>query len=112
MRKANARMELLRKVSSFGAPIKDLKIIYFIFVRSQLEKSSEVWHSSLTDENTKDLERVQKTALKIMLRQNYNGYKNALIMLNMKSLSERRENLCLNFAIKCTKNEKMKKKNS
>ena len=109
IKKANARMELLRKLASFGAPLKGLKIIYYIFVRSQLEQSATVWHSSLTTENIKDLERVQKTAIKIMLRNRYSGYKKSLKKLKIKSLSERRENLCLNFAIKCTKNKKMKK---
>ena len=109
VRKANSRMELLRKVASFGAPIEDLKIIYFIFVRSQLEQSATVWHSSLTEENRNDLERVQKTAVKIILKHKYKDYKDSLKKLNMKSLIERRENLCLNFAKKCTKNNKMKK---
>ena len=44
-----------------------------------------------------------------MLRNRYSGYKDSLKKLKMKSLSERRENLCLNLAIKCTKNKKMKK---
>ena len=42
-----------------------------------------------------------------MLRNKYSGYKGSLKKLNMKSLKERRENLCLNFAIKYTKNKKM-----
>ena len=44
-----------------------------------------------------------------MLRNKYNGYKDSLKQLNMKSLEERRENLCLDFAMKCTKNKRMKK---
>ena len=66
VKKANSRMQLLRKVASFGASKQELKIIYFAYVRSQLEKSATVWHSSLTEENKKDLERVQKTAIKIL----------------------------------------------
>ena len=38
VRKANARMEILRRVSSFGAPVKDLRDIYVLFVRSLLEQ--------------------------------------------------------------------------
>lgn len=102
-------MELLRKVASFGAPLEDLKILYYIFVTSQLEQSSTVWHSNLTEENSSDLERVQKAASKIMLRNKYNGYKDSLKQLNMKSLSEQRKNVCLDFAMKCTKNKRMKK---
>ena len=39
VKKANGRMQLLRKVASFGAPIDDLKDIYILFVRSILEQS-------------------------------------------------------------------------
>ena len=60
VKKSNARMQLLRKVTSFGPSEEDLKDIYFLFVRSLLEQSATVWHSSLTVENREDLERVQK----------------------------------------------------
>ena len=42
VKKANARMELLRKVASFGTSIDELKNIYILFVRSQLEQSALV----------------------------------------------------------------------
>ena len=106
VRKANARMEILRRVSSFGAPIEDLKDIYVLFVRSLLEQSAVVWHSSLTKENEQDLERVQKNAFRIILKNNYQTYKKALAKLGMETLNERREILCLNFAKKCTKNSR------
>ena len=97
-------MEILRRVSSFGAPVEDLKDIYILFVRSLLEQSAVVWHSSLTKENEQDLERVQKNALRIILKNNYQTYKKALIRLGMETLNERRQKLCLNFAQKCVKN--------
>ena len=87
--------------------VEDLKIIYYGYIRSRLEQSATVWHSSLTNENIQDLERVQKNALKIILKNEYNGYKKALKKLNMETLVERRKNLCLKFAIKCTRNKKL-----
>ena len=48
-------MELLRKVASFDASEKELKLIYFAYVRCQIEKSATVWHSSLTEENKKKI---------------------------------------------------------
>ena len=66
VRKANARMELLRKAATFGPPVQDLKDIYILFIRSILEQSATVWHSSITFENSSDLERVQKSAVKII----------------------------------------------
>ena len=109
VRKANARMELLRKVSSFGASIEDMKTIYTLFVRSLLEQSATVWHSSLTQGNSEDLERVQKSAFKIMLGEKYESYSKSLIRLDMQNLHDRREQLCMNFAIKCLKNPKTAK---
>ena len=48
VKKAYARMELVRKLSGFGAPISDLKTVYMAFVRSHCEASCNVWHSGLT----------------------------------------------------------------
>ena len=41
----------------------DLLAIYESFLRSNLEQSAAVWHSSLSKCNEFDLERVQKSAL-------------------------------------------------
>ena len=109
VRKANGRLELLRKVSSFGASHSDLKNIYVLFVRSLLEQSCTVWHSGLTVQNTQDLERIQKTSLKIILKEKYLSYENALEVLDLETLSDRRENLCEKFAKKCLKNGNMSK---
>ena len=109
VKKGNARMELLRRVASFGTSIEDLKNIYFLFVRSQLEQSAVVWHSSLTEENSSDLERVQKSAVKIMMGHRYESYQKSLIELDIQTLEERREVLCLKFAQRCLKNDKAMK---
>ena len=108
VKKANKRMELLRKISPFGVNWEEMKNIYILYIRSLLEQSCTVWHSSLTDENSEDLERVQKSALKIILQENYKSYELALEVLDLESLKERRENLCLQFAKKCLGHEKMK----
>ena len=67
VKKANARMELLRKVASFNPSIADKRTIYILYVRSILEQSCVVWNSSLTAENTSDLERIEKAAVQIMM---------------------------------------------
>ena len=91
-------MQLLRKVASFGTSADELKDIYILYIRSILEKSATVWHSSLTEENKNDLERVQKSAFKIILGEQYKTYSNALQKLQLETLNLRRENLCLSFA--------------
>ena len=108
VKKSNARMQLLRKVASFGTPVADLKDIYILFIRSILEQSATVWHSSITADNENDLERVQKSAVKIILNEKYTSYEQGLAKLGLDTLKSRRENLCLNFAKKCVKSDKLK----
>ena len=109
IKRANARMRLLHKLVDFGVPEPDLVHIYILYVRSILEQSCQVWHSSLTLDNIQSLERVQKTALKIILHNNYVSYSNALERTGLLSLFERRSKLCLSFAKKCLKHQDMKK---
>ena len=106
--RANARMELLRRAAEFKASTSDLKDIYILFVRSILEQSAPVWHSSLTVENSNDIERVQKSAVKIILGNQFEDYRKSLTKLEMITLEERRHRLCLNFALKCSKDARMK----
>ena len=103
VKKANARMRLLHKLVGFGVPREDLKTIYILFIRSHLEQSCQVWHSALTLENITDLERVQKNALKVILQEQYESYSQALDMMELQSLYDRREELCFSFAKKCAK---------
>ena len=68
-----------------------------------------MWHSSLSKNNEDDLERVQKSALKVILKDKYIDYKSALQQLNIESLFDRRESLCLKFARKGLKLDQFKK---
>ena len=51
---------------------------------------------------------MQKNALRIILKENYISYEQALEKSCLGSLVERRENLCLKFARSCVKNETVK----
>ena len=91
-------MQLLRKISSFGASKYEMVHFWIVFCRSVLEQSCVVWGSSLTQENSDDLERLQKTFAKLILKQEYDSYENALIKLNLDTLASRREAISLKFA--------------
>ena len=104
VKRANSRMVLLRKLSEFGAPREDLKTIYISYIRSVLEQSAVVWHFSLTEQNKQDLERVQKSAFKIILKNKYENYHKSLEILDLIDLNQRRIQLCKVFAIKSNKN--------
>ena len=62
----------------------------------------------LTAQNISDLERVQKSALRLILKQNYKNYTFALNSVNLLSLSERRLNICTQWAKKNINSDKMK----
>ena len=103
VRKANARMRILHKVAQYNAPKDDLVQIYKIYIRSILEQSCQVWHSSLTEQDTEDLERVQKSAVKVILP--FVSYIEAIDKLDLDTLADRRKALCLKFAQKCSESE-------
>ena len=109
VRKAWMRMQLVHKIASFTNKTSDIKAVYMTFVRPVLEQSATVWHSSITRENSTDLERVQKCAVKLIMNKTDKTYKESLAFLGLTTLKDRREKLCMNFALRAKSNEKLKK---
>ena len=99
-KKAFARMTMLTKLKYVGTSQEDLLDIYILYVRSILEYCSVVWHSTLTVQQSDDIENVQKLCLKVILGSAYNGYDNALQMCSMERLIMRREARCLKYGLK------------
>ena len=97
---------MLHIASKFTRNKSHLEHIFKTFIRSRLEYASTVWHSSLTVTNRNDLERIQKSAMKVIFGNDYQGYEKSLKILKMEKLQERRERLSLSFAKKCLKHEK------
>ena len=64
-----------------------------------------VWGSAITVEEENELERIQKVALRIILKENYVTYSNALAITSLETLKSRRILLMTRFAIKCSKNQ-------
>ena len=104
IRKVNARMQLIRGLQSFGATKEEMVHIWILFCRSVLEQSCVVWGTSISKENIEDLERTQKSFSKLILKEKYKDYENALILLNLESLETRRKEMCLKFAKSGIKN--------
>ena len=100
-RKAYARMTMVTKLKYVGVPTSDLIEIYILYIRSILEYCSTVWHSTLTVDQSKQIEGVQRLCLKIILGTEYSGYEAALKQCGLDSLSERRQKKCLQFGLKC-----------
>ena len=108
IQKVNKRMIFLKKIQSFGATPEEMVHLWTLYCRSILEQSSVVWSSSLSSENRTDIERTQKSFAKMILRNNYTTYEEALLKLNLQTLEERRKILSLKFAKKCLSNDKFK----
>ena len=66
------------------------------------------WQGNISQADKANIERVQKSALHIMLGEQYYSYKNALEVLSLETLDNRRNQLCLKFAKKCEKHDKFK----
>ena len=94
-------------MSEFKVPKEDLKTIYIAYIRSILEQSAVVWHPSLTLQNIEDLERVPKSAFKIILKHKYNDYKQGCELLSLDTLTDKRQNYALVLPIKNAKNGSM-----
>ena len=62
----------------------------------------------MTQKDSRDLERVQKSALKVILGDKYKSYEEALKTIRIDSLAERRQKICLKFAQQCLRNEKLR----
>ena len=60
-------MQLLHNAAKFTRKKSDLRSIYQTFIRPVLEQSAPVWHGSITEEDSADLERVQKAAVRVIM---------------------------------------------
>ena len=101
-------MKWLHAARKFTSDRKILKQIYTIWIRSILENAAAVWHSGLTQNNINDLERLQKSSLRVICGNKYTTYEDALNYMKMDNLYDRRTKLCFNFMKKSIKLENFK----
>jgi hypothetical protein len=73
----------------------DLKTFYCCVIRSTLEYSAQVWNGNLMQAQRNDIERVQKRALRIIVPEY--EYNRALQECELKTLQERRDDLCVHL---------------
>ena len=94
MKKAAKRLFLLEVLKSYNAPVQDLKLFYTsAVVRSIFEYCAEVWLGNLTKDQSRDLKRIQKRAVRIIFPEL--TYDEALSKCNLVTLESRREDMCL-----------------
>ena len=97
LKKANGRLYMLKLLKRFNLPHDDLVTIFTGFVRPLAEYAAPVWHCGLTVNESIALERIQTRACKIIMGRHYSSYDEALQECGLDSLSDRRDQLSLNF---------------
>ena len=102
-KKANARLWMLRRMKLLNIETEIILDFYFKEIRSILEMGCQIFHSGLTKNQSRDIENIQKKALKIILGRLYSCYEEACTLLSCEPLSDRRDTLCLKFIRKAVK---------
>ena len=79
--KVNKRMQLIRKVWSYGCTLKDIVHLWKVYCVNILEQYCVIWNSSFCQQNTQDLEKTQNGFAKLVLQKKY-IYNNHKLLLN------------------------------
>ena len=100
---AYSRISMLTKLSYAGVSKDDLIHLYKMFIRSKLEYCVVPMHSSLTNQQKAKLEHCQSVSLRVILKNEFNSYEEALKATGLQTLESRRKERCISFARKCIK---------
>ena len=102
IKKFNARSWTIWNLKKVGLPTNDLLKIYFSLVRPVIEYAASAYHSLLTNEQSEEIERLQKRILKVIYGWTY-AY-DTILTQKIPSLKEQRQELVTSFAQKSSKN--------
>ena len=91
--KVSKRLHIIRALRRAGVPAQELVHIYISLIRSILEYCWPVWHTSLPQYLSDDVEKIQKRAFRIICPALV--YAEAMKQLGCSSLYERREVICM-----------------
>jgi hypothetical protein len=104
IKKTRRRYWVLRHLKNYGFTSEELVAVYQSLVRSVIEFCSVVYHSLLTDEQSKSLERLQLQALKCIYGYAGESYRSLLEKAGLEKLETRRLAAIDRFTDKCLKN--------
>ena len=93
--KASSRLYFLKLLKRSRVSIDDLLHYYSTIVRPVLEYACQVWHASLTKEQSARIEKIQKRALRIIY--GCDSYEHLCIVHSIKKLELRRDELNKTF---------------
>ena len=101
-----SRLWILRRLKGLGANLVELVDVYEKQIRSVMELAVPVWQPAITKQEQYQIERVQKCAMYIILGDQYTKYSQALEIVQLETLEERRKKICENFVKKAAKHPK------
>ena len=104
--KVNRKLFMLRKLKGAGLDKEDLLTVYKGYVRPCLEYAAPLWNAGLNQQQVNRLEKFQKRVCRCILSSDYTTYSDALEVLNLQSLVDRRIHICKEFAIKASSSER------
>ena len=107
--KAYKRLWIIRNLKRLGASSQDLTDVWTKQGRSVLELAVPVWGPALTKNESKQIERVQKCFVAIVLNGSKQSYVSNLTKLGLQTLKSRRQKLLVRFGQKSSKNVKFEK---
>ena len=98
--KARSRIWTLRRLKKLGFDHKFILEVYIKEIRSILEYCVPLWNGSLTKKESEKIEKIQKSVLKLLLKNHYISYSEACEQFNLEKLYIRRQKLCVQFSNK------------
>ena len=101
-KRATQKLWVLIRFKALGGTTDQLVTVYQTRVRSTLEFAAPVFHSGLTQVQSRQIESVQKKACAVILGKDYTSYETALAGLSLERLDIRRAGICHSFALKCS----------
>lgn len=103
--KAYTRMWVIRRLKGLGCPREELLDVLKHQILSVVEQAVPYWAPMITKNESQILERILKTALHIILQDEYISFRNALKITKMKSLSDRRKEAIFKFCKNAEKSD-------
>ena len=99
---------MLKRLKAIGATSITLIDLFNKQIRSVLEYAVPAWGPGISDQDSEDIERVQKTALGIIFGNN-TSYNTILKKHKIDTLEKRRSDLIQKFASKTAKHDEFNK---
>ena len=102
-KKFNSRSWMVRHLKLAGVPPDDIAAVFATTIRPVIEYAAPAYHWMLTEQQSAIIERMQRRSLKTVYGHRV-SYDNALEKSGLKTMLQRREDICDKFVSKCVRN--------